>query len=75
MAGAEAGAGAAETEREETMALVEEAVVDAVVKVEAMEEAEEATATTTMQEEAVATSMEAEAGEAIKMHTRTTSIS
>ena len=65
MAGAEAGAGAAETKREETMALVEEAVVDAVVKVEAMEEAEETTATTTMQEEVVAASMEAKAAEGI----------
>ena len=79
MADAEAETGvAAETEidREEAIeALVEEAEPMAAAEVAAVEEAVEATTTTTMQEEAVATSMEAEAGEAIKMHTRTTSIS
>ena len=58
----EAEAGAAETKREETMALVEEAEV---IK----GEAKEAIATTTMQEEVVATSTEAEEADKAIMDT------
>ena len=62
MANMEAGAGAAETVKEETMALEEEAVA---AKMEEAEEVKEATPTTTMQKEVVAASMEAEAAEDI----------
>ena len=72
MADKEAGVGAVGTEKEETMTLEEEVVT---AEVAAVEEAEEATATKTMQEEVMATSMEAEAVEAITMDIRTTSIS
>ena len=61
MVGAEAGAGAAEIERVETMVPVEEAAVVAVTEVAALKEAEEAIATLTMKEKVVAVSMEADA--------------
>ena len=67
MADTEAGAGTAETAKEETMALEEEVVVAEV------EVAKESTPTTTMQEEVMVASMEAEAAEGI-MDTITTSI-
>ena len=68
---AEASAG---TEKEETMALMEDAVAVEEVEVASMEQAEEATATTTRQEEVAENSMKAEATDAITMDTRTTSI-
>ena len=71
MVNAEAGSGAAKTEREETMALVEEVAVMAVAEVAEVKEAKEATATTTIQEEAMGTSIEAEAAKDI-MDTITT---
>ena len=69
MADAEAGSGAAETEKGKTMALEEE-----VVAAEEDVEAKEATTTTAMVEEVVSTITEAEVVEATTMDTRTTSI-
>ena len=56
-----AEAGAAETTKEETMALVTEKAVEVMIEVvNVVEEVEEATPTTTMEEEIVAASIEAE---------------